>query len=333
MLAGDASERKFYRINDGSASFILMQCESPFQENELPYLNIWKFLSGNRFPVPEVLEVHPQQGIITLSDLGDTLLQNCIASLEPEKDRESIRSLCRKGVEIIVDLQIRGTHALDDGCFASRYSLDRGRFLFELDFFHEHYVRRLLGVVLSQGEKKELRAWFEDLSEKVAGFVNVLCHRDFHSRNLVLFNNRLYMTDFQDARLGPYTYDLASFLRDSYVTYSEDLIEEMLELYLSQMTEHLSQTALPFDHFMNFSKEDRRRFRKEFGLTCIQRNLKAVGTFAFQSREKKNDSYLKYIPNTLNNVKNNLKSWSITIPSLNRILSMASSNKRIQHDE
>jgi len=329
-LAGDASERKFYRVRTGHGSFILMQCESSFRKDELPFINIWEFLRKHRFPVPDIHEIHPGEGIIILTDLGDELLQRRIMRYAQEGRTAEIRALCKKAIEIIVSLQVRGTNSLDDTCVASRSALDRERFLFELGFFYEHHVKGLLGMQLTAQEEDELKSWFTGLAEEVAGSGKVLCHRDFHSRNLVIQSEELYMTDFQDARLGPYQYDLASFLRDSYVLYDDDLIGEMLDLYRARMRQSLMhdrklqealKNSLPMDLIMSSDRSSPERIRREFDLCCLQRNIKAIGTFAFQSRVRKNDFYLQYIPATARYIKENLDRLSIHVRPLDSLLS------------
>jgi hypothetical protein len=119
-------------------------------------------------------------------------------------------------------------------------------------------------------------------------------HRDYHSRNLMVQGDRLRILDFQDARLGPPQYDLASLLRDSYVQLPFEWEEELLDYYLQR-------TAKEED----FS-QDRDRFVEIFNATCLQRNLKAIGTFASQKTLRGNDAYLEYIPATLAHIKRNL---------------------------
>jgi aminoglycoside/choline kinase family phosphotransferase len=118
----------------------------------------------------------------------------------------------------------------------------------------------------------------------------VLCHRDYHSRNLMLSQGQLYLIDFQDARMGPDTYDLASLLRDSYVDLPEDFVAERLEEF--------RQRAVP--------GESRDTFLRRFELMSIQRNLKALGTFGYMSTSRGTDVYLPYVPRTLANARRNL---------------------------
>jgi aminoglycoside/choline kinase family phosphotransferase len=118
----------------------------------------------------------------------------------------------------------------------------------------------------------------------------VLCHRDYHSRNLMLHNGQLYIIDFQDARMGPDTYDLVSLLRDSYVDLPEETVNELLAYFLALKGETGRE----------------REFRQRFDLMALQRNLKALGTFGYQTTARRNPVYIQYIPRTLRYVRDNL---------------------------
>ena len=119
----------------------------------------------------------------------------------------------------------------------------------------------------------------------------VLCHRDYHSRNLMLYQGSLHIIDFQDARMGPDTYDLASLLRDSYVDFNDQQVDALIAFFLAQR---------------GGSKEEDRDYRRRFDLMALQRNLKALGTFGFQTTTRGNTVYIQYIPRTLNYARANL---------------------------
>ncbi|HTU99684.1 MAG TPA: phosphotransferase, partial [Luteitalea sp.] len=116
------------------------------------------------------------------------------------------------------------------------------------------------------------------------------CHRDYHSRNLMLHRQKLYLIDYQDARLGPDTYDLASLLRDSYVDLSDSMVNWLLAYFLAL-------TGRP---------ESEAEFRERFDVMSLQRNLKALGTFGYQTIAKQNPVYIQYMPRTLRYVRTNL---------------------------
>jgi hypothetical protein len=119
----------------------------------------------------------------------------------------------------------------------------------------------------------------------------VLCHRDYHSRNLMIHEECLYIIDFQDARMGPDTYDLVSLLRDSYVDLPEATVDELIAYFLALKGEADSEAP----------------FRSRFNLMALQRNLKALGTFGYQTTARRNPVYIQYIPRTLRYVRHNLE--------------------------
>src|SRR6185295_6505679 len=99
----------------------------------------------------------------------------------------------------------------------------------------------------------------------------VLCHRDYHSRNLMVRGRELYIIDFQDARQGPDTYDLVSLLRDSYVDLADGVVNDLIAYFLA-ITQRPPGPA--------------GEFRRRFDLMALQRNLKALGTFGFQTMSR-----------------------------------------------
>ena len=123
----------------------------------------------------------------------------------------------------------------------------------------------------------------------------MLCHRDYHSRNLMLHDGSLFIIDFQDARMGPDTYDLASLLRDSYVDLPALQVDEPDRVLPG--ADARPQAA---------RRDDDAEFRRRFDLMALQRNLKALGTFGYQTTARGNTVYMQYIPRTLSHVKANL---------------------------
>jgi len=283
-LEGDASDRRFFRLRtQGLSSLILMVHKEPFELETLPFFLHARFLHEIGAAVPQIVASYPGDGILVVQDLGDETLQKHLEGCDPERRR----FLYLQAVQMIAALQQEGTHALTPDLPAATTALDAQRLLWELEFFREHYVEGLLRSPLSEEETEGLKRWFENLAKDVAGYPSVLCHRDYHSRNLMVKGDQLFMVDFQDARRGPYTYDLASLLRDSYVRLPEDLVEELLRFFRETTQAQGSADS----------------FRRAFARTCLQRNIKAVGTFASQAMLRGNRGYLRYIPPTLESVR------------------------------
>jgi aminoglycoside/choline kinase family phosphotransferase len=150
---------------------------------------------------------------------------------------------------------------------------------------------------LPEGEVTTIRSEFERIAQVLASQPRVFTHRDYHSRNLMVDGLRLGVIDFQDALMGPATYDLASLLRDAYIQLDETLIDDLVAYYLAQLEER------------RFVWANRAAFRRLFDLTSIQRNLKAAGRFVYIDRVKGNPKFLADIPRVLGYVKRNLKKY------------------------
>jgi aminoglycoside/choline kinase family phosphotransferase len=283
MLAGDASDRCFYRLKAPNlSSLVLMVHPEPFDLESLPYFLHGCFLHELGASVPQIVASYPTDGVLVLQDLGNDTLQLHLAGCGPARRR----FLYLQAVQVIALLQREGTPALSDDLPAASTALDRQRLHFEMRFFMQHFVDGLLGSPMPAARIEYLDQWLGRLARRVARYPRVLCHRDFHSRNLMVKGDRLFMVDFQDLRQGPYTYDLASLIHDSYITLPEDLTREMIQFY-----REIAEVS-----------EVEEVFGRSLAHTALQRNIKAIGSFAYQAVAKDNKSYLTYILPTLASV-------------------------------
>lgn len=288
-LPGDASDRAFFRLRSHQfSSLILMVHREPFDLQSLPFFQHARFLHAIGASVPQIIASYPSEGILAVQDLGDEMLQTHLATCNAARRR----FLYLQAVQMIAFLQEEGTRAVTPDLPAGTTALDGTRLLWEMRFFAEHFVSGLMLAPLSGPESAGLDAWFGRLVKEVAGQRRVLCHRDYHSRNLMVKGDRLFMVDFQDARMGPFTYDLASLVRDSYVELPDDLRGELLEFF--REATHAPESA--------------EEFQSAWNRAALQRNIKAIGTFASQAMVKGNRGYLRYIPPTLAKVREALAS-------------------------
>ena len=286
-LAGDASDRRYFRLRPaGGPSRVLMFLAKPIDPPYEPFERMAEFFALHRFPVPKVLESHPREGVIVLEDLGDESLQDHLRGAAGA-DPATWRRRYEEAVDLVVRLQRDGTRALTPEYPAYHFALDGMRLRRELGYFEEHYVRRLLGDPLAgDAAADRLRRALDGLAERAGRSGDrVLCHRDFHSRNLMLppGGSGLVMIDFQDARLGPRTYDLASLLCDPYVEVPVNLVAAMRERVLAGIGWAGREAEL----------------ERDFAEVAAQRMLKAVGTYAGQATRFGVKRYLEYIPAAL----------------------------------
>jgi hypothetical protein len=168
----------------------------------------------------------------------------------------------------------------------------------ELEFFVKHYLVAYRGAIFSDAHRTALREEWAAIVSELSGEPRVLCHRDYHSRNLMLHNGALYIIDFQDARMGPDTYDLASLLRDSYVDLTSSQVDELIAFFLAVQGPHAT-----------LSPAAATEFRRRFDMMALQRNLKALGTFGYQTTARDNTVYIQYMPRTLGYARVNLHKY------------------------
>ncbi len=276
-LPGDASMRKYYRIiHSTGKTLIVMDRGFPFRSSEDPFLLIQIFFQQHGIPVPNIDHIDESNGLIVLEDLGDKTLQSVF--LESEEEALKIYT---QTLDILLRLQRDCTQSRDKSCPAFSIRFDTSKFLEELIFFKENFLEKFKGITISPTEEAILEKSFLQLAAILSKEPTVMTHRDFHSRNLMISNNRVVVIDFQDARLGLSEYDLASLLRDAYIELPEHYIESYIKEYYSAMG--LPRSVWEYH-------------RNLFGLMCLQRNLKALGTFGFQSYARGKHHYKQYIP-------------------------------------
>jgi N-acetylmuramate 1-kinase len=288
-LTGDASDRKYFRVlpPDGEPQVLAVHAGA-ITYATLPFVNVAELLEQMPVPIPRILGHDEALGIVAQQDLGDVTLQAHLGA-EPYP---SHAALYRQAVSLIATLQRRGAELASDRYLPYGIAFDVDKLTWELDFFLRHFVEGYRGAVLSEAQRAEIRAECRLIIDELAAEPRVLCHRDYHSRNLMLHQGRLYMIDFQDARLGPDTYDLVSLLRDSYVDLTEVAINELIAYYLALT-----------------GVSDEETFRRRFDLMALQRNLKALGTFGYQTLARQNTVYIQYIPRTLRYARDTLRRY------------------------
>lgn len=297
-LTGDASDRRYFRVipKDGR-SFVLAVNAEPFDFAALPFVNVAELLAAMPVPVPTVLGEAADQGVLALSDLGDVTLQAHVGAAPAAAHK----ALYRQAVGYIEVMQRRGRELEDARYLPYRIAFDVEKLTWEMDFFIKHFLEAYRGVAFAGGDRDALRAELGQLVGTLAAEPRVLCHRDYHSRNLMLAHGQLWIIDFQDARMGPDTYDLVSLLRDSYVDIGEEDVDELLAYFLA----------------LAGRSADAADFRRRFDEMALQRNLKALGTFGYQTTARGNPVYIQYIPRTLRYAREQLHKYPRFAPLKN----------------
>ncbi len=240
-LAGDGSSRGFFRLIKGEKSLVLIvPAPGPFGLAEAwAYYRIGLFLASHGLPVPQIVSFEEKTGLLLVEDLGDTRLED----LPPRKRL----SFYPQALELLVSFQRLGrefdlSFALEGARYDENLMWER-----EALYFVRSFLQNYLGFSLERGLLEELKALHTEASSYLGE--EVLLHRDFQSRNLMVKEGLLRLIDFQGARLGPPAYDLASLLFDPYACLGEKEREDLLRLYLKLS----ARKGLPgFYHFVLF---------------------------------------------------------------------------------
>jgi aminoglycoside/choline kinase family phosphotransferase len=292
-LTGDASDRRYFRILPaGRPPFVLALHTGPIEFASLPFATVAQLLQRIPLPVPAILGHSDEGGIIALEDLGDVTLQAHLGAASPAEHA----ALYRQAVALVEQLQRRGADFHSARYLPYRVAFDVEKLTWELQFFTKHFLEAYRGAQIGPAAREALAIEYAAIVDELAADPRVLCHRDYHSRNLMLRDGSLYIIDFQDARMGPDTYDLVSLLRDSYVDFTEAQVDGFIAFFL----------ALRDGRIGSGTPADLDEFRRRFDVMAVQRNLKALGTFGFQTTSRQNTVYIQYIPRTLNFVRANL---------------------------
>ncbi len=286
-LTGDASDRRYFRLlQPGCPTTVLAVHAGPIDWAALAFANVARLLARMPVLIPAILAHEDDLGIVVQQDLGDVTLQAHLGTASPADHA----ALYRQAVGFIAVLHRHGAALASDEFLPYRIAFDAEKLTWELEYFVRHFIEGYRGVALSSGIRAALHEEWRLIVEELAAEPRVLCHRDYHSRNLMWHQERLYIIDFQDARMGPDTYDLVSLLRDSYVNLPDPLVDALVSEFLALKDTGTSE----------------RSFRPRFDLMALQRNLKALGTFGFQTAVRRNPVYIQYMPRTLHYVRRNL---------------------------
>jgi N-acetylmuramate 1-kinase len=271
-LPGDASTRGYFRISlPGGERLMAAYYPEPVREQIGRFVGAWGALS----PVARVPQIlHHGHCAIVQQDVGDLTLFE-ILETDPARGRE----LYRRSIDLLVQFQSSAAARAINPPFTP------DDFQRELAMTREFWVERACGI--SDPRRLErLTQWFGQLSTAISQHPYVLCHRDFHGQNIHLFNNEIFVIDYQDLRMGPDTYDLASLLRDRGIirALGTDAEERLIEYYRERSGGDAG-------------------LRKRYAETLLQRSIKIVGTFARQSLARRRHHYLAYIPPTLTTIR------------------------------
>lgn len=280
--SSDASFRRYFRITLPDQQLIVMDAP-PDKENISQFIKVAELLRLTGINVPTIYHQNLVDGFLILEDFGSQAFLNALSA-------DNVEYLYGQALASLLQLQTNSSHTHNVLPAYDKALLQR-----ELGIFDEWFINKLLNI------EAPAALWGKvgNILIDSALAQPVTCvHRDYHSRNLMVLKNKSPgVIDFQDAVTGPITYDLVSLLRDCYITWPQEQIDQWVAQYHQNINERgLVSCELPV-------------FTRWFDLMGMQRHLKAIGIFSrLHLRDGKSD-YLNDIPRTLNYVVAQAKAY------------------------
>lgn len=266
----DASFRRYFRLQYDDQSYIVMDAP-PGREDCKPFIDIAMRLRASGVNAPVILSQDLVQGFLLLSDLGSDLYVNVLTGTNVDK-------LYGDALTALVRIQ-------QNGDITDLPPYTDGLLMDEMALFRDWLLDRHLGISLSKSRHVDLKDAFQFLKETALSQPMVFVHRDYHSRNLMYCeHHNPGILDFQDAVAGPFTYDPVSLLKDCYIKWPR---------------QQVNNWAVNFYHQICPGETEEVRFLRWFDLMGVQRQLKASGIFARLYHRDGKAGYLGDIPRTL----------------------------------
>lgn len=276
-MQGDASFRRYFRVKTADHSYVAMDAPPP-RENCVPFVAIANQLRTIGLCAPEIIASSLSRGFLLLTDFGDQQYLKTLTAANADE-------LYGRALNALAVLQ---TCRNVDGWVIQDFTAEFMRH--ELELFKEWFLQKHLGLTLTAQTENQLATCFDFLATSAANQTQVFMHRDYHSANLmVLPDQQVGILDFQDAFIGPVTYDLVSLLRDCYIAWPD---------------EQVVKWALQYHEKLALPDVNAELFLRWFDLMSLQRHLKALLTFSRKFRRDNNSNYLQHIPRTLNYIAN-----------------------------
>ncbi|MDQ2077589.1 aminoglycoside phosphotransferase family protein [Marinimicrobium sp. ABcell2] len=272
-LRGDAGFRQYHRLNTQPS--MLAVDAPPAHEDSKQFVHLAQYLRPQGIDVPAVIAADAERGFLLIEDFGDQLLQ-----YELEESPDSAPILYGEALIELLALQ-QSPHARE---LLGVY--DRENLGAELALFTDWFLAELLQYSLSDQEHQLVQDVFTRLEDSALEQPQVLVHRDYHSRNLLLkTDGRLGIVDFQDALWGPITYDLVSLLRDCYLRWPAEQVRQWALGYGNMAAEAGLLTDV-----------DEAQYLRWFDWMGLQRHLKVLGIFARLSLRDGKNHYMDDLP-------------------------------------
>ncbi len=303
-LQGRGSDRSYFRLKWNRKDSAILVHYDPKRIENTYYADIAEFLRDIQVPTPRIIRHDPAQCLIVMEDLGAEDLWSFREAI-----RETRQSLYRKTLAVAHRL-----HAFPEKDFPSNRvrlmeAFGPDLYRWERDYFRDHFVKGLCGVLLEPSFGRELEMELSALAERLSGTKRCLVHRDLQSQNVMIRDGEPFLIDFQGMRFGSPFYDLGSLLCDPYVNLSDEERDELLFSYYGLSIQTLDWAA----------------FRNCFWEASVQRLMQALGAYGFLGLNKGLRAFLDHVPSGLRN----LQQAASHLASLPRLRELSQACRRV----
>ena len=281
IASADASFRRYLRVDSQSGQSLIVMDAPPHKENCEPFVKVAKLMQAAGLKAPEVLAWDAPQGFMLLTDLGDKTMMSAIDPQNPQANH----TLYMQAVDALIAWQLSSKPGVLP-------PYDEALLQRELSLFPDWYLAKHRGLKVEGKMRSTLDSTFQTLVARNLAAPSVFVHRDFMPRNLMMpvgTNTDLGVLDFQDAVDGPVTYDVASLMRDAFLTWEEDFV---LDVTIRYWEKARKAGLLDFEDW----HQDFGAFYRAVEWMGLQRHLKVAGIFARLTLRDGKEKYLADAP-------------------------------------
>ena len=311
LIGTGGSDRRYYRIKRNGTTEVLMQCSTndPDFQRHIEYT---QFFQKYSIPVPKLINVETDKMSATFEDLGDLSLYSF---LKCPREQKEIEEVYKRVIDILIMMHTAVTEHITECPLLQNRVFDYKHLRWETNYFIERFVEGIRDIRLRN--LSALNNEFHRLAMNVDSFPKTIIHRDFQSQNIMITRGGIpRLVDYQSARVGPPAYDVVSLLWDPYSWLEDDTRERLLDYYVRRLT---NPPKSPF------SKGGLRgitgnEFRETLLPCRLQRHMQALGAYGFLSRIKGKEYFLKYVPEGLRLLKEDVSLAKDEYPELHDLV-------------
>ncbi|MGK0269957.1 MAG: aminoglycoside/choline kinase family phosphotransferase [Cocleimonas sp.] len=289
VASADASFRRYFRVTSDGKTTIAMDAP-PEQEDCTPFIDVTKRLLDAKVHAPEIIRQDLEQGFLLLEDFGSTPY---LDELNSSSNTNKADHLYSDAMNALINIQQANTSGLPE--------YDADFLMLEMQYMPDWLLQTHLNITPTTKQQAAIGQCLRSIVNKVLEQPQVFVHRDYHSRNLMITaEDNPGVIDYQDAMLGPVTYDLVSLLRDCYIQWPNDQVEAWVLDFKEMLDEsNLLSNSVPNLISNSVSKVNNNTFIEWFDYMGLQRHIKVLGIFARLNHRDGKSNYLNDLPLTL----------------------------------